>query len=229
MTTPESTGRAVKIFLAPTVSTSLAAIQHHDESDYVPTIEQAKQHLARLNSAGRNQRLPSDAELAQRDADRQIRLNAIQRAKVRIRLPDQTSVETEFGNNDSGNEVYDFIRKLMTNGREDFSLRYVNSKGAHVSLRDGPQKLVAENGWKGNILVNLVWGESVPAHVKQQPVLKDETRRQAIPMVVASPAPEEKTQQTSGGFFGKPPDRDGDKQKSIEAKLKGFLGLGKRK
>ena len=229
LTTSESASRAVKVFLAPTVSTSLAAIQHHDESDYVPTIEQAKQHLARLNTAGRNQRLPSDAELAQREADRQARLNAIQGVKVRIRLPDQTSVETEFGNNDSGNEVYDFIRKLMTNGKEDFSLKYVNSKGTHVSLRDGPQKLVAENGWKGNMLVNLVWGESVPAHVKRQPVLKDETRRQAIPMAVASSAQEEKPQQTSGGFFGKSSNKDGDKQKSIEAKLKGFLGLGKRK
>src|SRR5204862_8352625 len=126
-------------------------------------------------------------------------------------------------NTDSGIDDYNFIRKLMTNGGVDFSLRYVNSKGAHVSLKDGPQKLVAENGWTGNILVNLVWGESVPAHVRQQPVLKDETRRQAIPMAVSSP--EEKPH--SGGFFGKPPNRDSSK--SVEAKLKSFLGLGKRK
>lgn len=228
-TTTESTDRALKIFLAPNVSTSPAAIQNHDESDYIPTIEQAKQHLARLNSAGRNQRLPSDAELAKREVDRQTRLNAVQRIKVRIRLPDQTSVETEFSNNDSGSDVYNFIRKLMTNGDVDFSLRYVNSNGAHVSLIDGPQKLVTGNGWTGNILVNLVWGESVPAHVKQQPVLKDETRKQAVPLTVSSPAPEEKSQQTSGGFFGKSQDRDGGKQKSVEAKLKSFLGLGKKK
>jgi tether containing UBX domain for GLUT4 len=228
-TTPESPSRAVKIFLAPNVSTSPAAIQHHDESDYIPTIEQAKQHLARLNNAGRNQRLLSDAELAQQEANRKARLNAVQRVNVRIRLPDQTSVETEFSNYDSGNDVYNFIRKLMTNGGVDFSLRYVNSKGTHVTLRDGPQKLIAENGWTGNILVTLVWGESVPTHVRQQPVLKDETRRQAVPIAVASPAPEEKSKQTSGGFFGKPQNRDGDKQKSVEAKLKNFLGLGKRK
>ena len=226
--TLEPVDRDVKVFLAPTVSTSPAALQPHDERDYVPTIEQVKQHLARLSSAGRNQRLLSDADLAQREAERRARLAAVQRVKVRIRLPDQTSVETEFGQNDTGNDVYDFIRKLMSNGGEDFSLRYVDSKGANLSLRDGPQKLIAEDGWKGNMLVNFAWGETVPLHVRKQPVLKDETRRQAVPMAVASPAPE-KSEQTSGGFFGKSKDKDGDKQKSVEAKLKGFLGLGKRK
>jgi hypothetical protein len=50
-----------------------------------------------------------------------------------------------------------------------------------------------------------------------------------VPMAVPSTAPEEKSRQSSGGFFGKPQDKGGDKQKSVEAKLKGFLGLGKRK
>jgi hypothetical protein len=51
-------------------------------------------------------------------------------------------------------------------------------------------------------------------------------------MIVEAPNVEEGSEQrsekTTGGFFGQK-SKDSDRQKSVEAKLKGFLGLGKKK
>lgn len=233
---PPSTGlsqqRALKVFLAPTTSTPAAAAQPYNENDYVPTIEHAKLHQARLSSAGRNQRLLSDAELAKQGTERQARLDAVNKVKVRVRFPDQTTIETSFGREDTGRDVYEFVRNLMTNGGERFSLAYVGSKAGHVSLRDGPQKLIADDGWKGSMLINLIWDESVSAQVKRQRVLREDISKQAVPLTFETPAveeePEQKSEKPSGGIFGQK-SKDSDRQKSVEAKLKGLLGLGKKK
>lgn len=224
--------RSLKVFLPPTTSSPAAATQPYNDADYVPTVEHAKLHQARLNKAGLNQRLLSDKELADREAERQLRLDAVNQVKVRIRFPDQTTVETIFGKDDRGQDVYGMVRDVMSNPGEQFTLTYVGSKGGHAALRDGPQKLVKDDGWKGNMLVNLTWDENVSAQVKKQPVLKEEVSKQAVPMKVESPIFEEelekKPEKKSGGIFGQG-SRDTDRQKSVEAKLKGFLGLGKKK
>lgn len=224
--------RALKVFLAPTTSTPAAAAQPYNENDYVPTIEHAKLHQARLSGAGRNQRLLSDAEMAKQEEERQAKLNAVNNVKVRVRFPDQTTIETSFGREDTGRDVYEFVRNLMANGKEKFSLTYVGSKAGHVTLRNGPQKLIADDGWRGSMLINLTWDESVSTQVKTQPVLREDISRQAVPMIVEAPNVEEESEQRSekitGGIFGQK-SKDSDRQKSVEAKLKGFLGLGKKK
>jgi len=217
---PQAGQRSLKVFLAPSSSTPAAAAQPYNENDYVPTIEHAKLHQARLNNAGRNQRLLSDAELARQEEERQAKLNAVANVKVRIRFPDQTTVETTFGKDDCGYDVYEFVRSLLASS-DEFSLVYVGSKAAHVSLKDGPQRLIASDGWKGNMLVSFIWAESVSDRVKKQPPLKEDIGRQAIPLAVA-PIEDKSEEKPLKG-------KDGDRQKSVEAKLKGFLGFGKKK
>jgi len=231
---PTETGqRSLKVFLAPTTSTPAAAAQPYNENDYVPTIEHAKLHQARLNNASRNQRLLSNAELAKQEEERQVKLKAVAKVKVRIRFPDQTTVETTFGKDDCGHDVYEFVKNLLANREEAFSLMYVGSKAGHVSLKDGPQRLIANDGWKGNMLISFIWNENVSDRVKKQPVLRDDISRQAVPMMVEVPKVEkeleERSEKISGGILGGQKGKDGDRQKSVEAKLKGFLGLGKKK
>jgi tether containing UBX domain for GLUT4 len=227
-----ATQRPLKVFLPPTTSTPSAASLPFNENDYVPTIEHARIHQARLSNSGRNQRLLSDKELADQEAERQARLSAVNQVKVRIRFPDQTTVETIFGKDDRGQDVYGMVRDVIASSNERFSLTYVGLKGGHLVLRDGPQRLVADDGWKGSMLINFTWDQDVSAEVKKHPVLKAEVSRQAVPLKVDAPKfedePEQKPEKSSGWSLGQG-GKDPDRQKSMEAKLKGFLGIGKKK
>jgi tether containing UBX domain for GLUT4 len=228
---------SITVYTLPPSSTPMAAQQAWNESDYIPTVEHAKTHQARLLQETRNRRLPSDVELARRELDRKTKQDSVSSVRVRIRLPDQTIVETTFEKTKcSGKHVYDTIRLQMRDGLADslFSLRYVDGSGAHVVLPDDEKHdIIVNGGWRGSVLVSLVWDASMPADKRKGPVLKSEALEQAKTLTVQAPKADVEPDK-KGGLLGGIFKKDGSKDKQrmgpadMEAKLKGFLGFKKK-
>ena len=182
-TTPAATTSQqprITTFLAPSTDTPTPAIRHN-EDDYIPTVDHAKTHQARLESAGKNQRLLSDAELDAQRREREDKVKAVQSVTVRFRMPDQYQIQTVYSRGDTAQALWATMGEV---------LRYsevLEGGGVVLSYRDGAsgkmvvlgrgekRELIGGLGWTGNTLVNVSWAlEEVDEKVKGEPSLKDE-------------------------------------------------------
>lgn len=240
-----TTTPSLTVYKPTTTTTPLAATQPFNEADYIPTIEHAQTHQIRLAHQSRNKRLPSDAELARTAEAKAAVAATVQTVRVRVRLPDLTMLETTLARGGEGNNaaspaaLYALVRGVMRRPDWPFVLRYVQPSGAHVALVDASDKdLIVDLGWRGNVLVSMVWGDTVDAAARRGPVLKPEAMSEAKSVSVVVPeVPEvedDKDDKKSSGFFDglgkafeKGKGRLGGADK--EAKLKNLLGFGKKK
>ncbi len=118
---PPEASDAVRIFAAPTSATPQAVRragaggQGDDEDDdaFVPGIEHARAHQRLLKAAGQNRRLPSDREIADREAAERRRLAETASVRIRVRLPDNSLLERDFGQADTGAALYAAVRGVM--------------------------------------------------------------------------------------------------------------------
>ena len=186
-TVPNTTiaGRPVTIFQPPSSSTPIAASRPHNPADYEPTIEHARAHQALLNKSSHNKPLPSDAEIAARDAVQAEKLSAIKDVEIKVRLPDQSSLVSRFGPNDTGPDLYTFVQGCLAEGAESFLLSFPGPRGRIDIPKQGKQKLIAGLGMVGKVLVNFGWEAAEGRErMKGQQVLKDEYRQIAKPIEV---------------------------------------------
>ena len=187
LTSPNSTiaGRPVTVFQPPSSSTPIAASRPHNPADYEPTIEHARTHQALLNKSTHNKPLPSDAEIAAKEAIQAEKLSAIRDVEIKVRLPDQSSLVSRFGSNDTGPDLYIFVQGCLAEGAEGFLLSFPGPKGRIDVPKLGKQKLIAGLGMMGKVLVNFSW-ESAEGRdrMKGRQVLKDEYRQIAKPIEV---------------------------------------------
>jgi len=227
---------SVTVFTLPQSNTPAAAQQAFNENDYVPTIEHAKAHQASLASRTRNQRLLSDAELAKKELEVKQRQESVTSVKVRVRTPDQHIIQTDFARDAcSGKDVYDRVRSQLTDkhARLPFVIKYVDNKGAHVSLPDSDSyDIVTQAGWRGQTLVNMVWEDSVPVEQRKGPVLKAEALKAAQVLSVSAVDGAADEKEEKEGFFSGLIKKASEKKvlgsAEKEAKLKSFLGFKKK-
>ena len=178
-------GRAVTVFQPPSSSTPVAASRPHNPADYEPTIEHARAHQALLNKNSHNKTLPSDAEIAAREAAQAEKLSAIKDVEIKVRLPDQSSLVSSFGSNDTGPDLYAFVQGCLVKGTETFLLSFPGPKGRIDIPKQGKQKLIAGLGMMGKVLVNFSWENAEGREkMKGRQVLKDEYRQIAKPIEV---------------------------------------------
>lgn len=217
----------VKVFAPSASPTPQAARIPDNQSDYELSVDQAKQHQARLQEASRNKRLLSDKEIAEQERLKAEKLNAVKDVCVRVRLPDLTQVETNMDRNHAATDVYNFVREMLEYPNEEWSLSY-RVATSMVPLKDGPQKLIADLGFQGRILFTFIWGDHVSGDKKRAPPLKKQWRDQAQSLKIDSPkdTPAQPTAETGTATASKAPVKPKMSDSEKESKLKNLLGKG---
>ncbi|OCK84125.1 hypothetical protein K432DRAFT_345716 [Lepidopterella palustris CBS 459.81] len=244
ISTPESKGKSpdippqtqhsrihnIQIFSAPNSSTPQAARTAFNDMDYVPTIEHAKAHQAALQGRSRNTRLLSDKEIAEQEAARLKKLNAVAEKGVtlRIRMPDENQVQASFGRLDTAATLYDFVRGLIEHDKQPFQLRYVGPRGAPVIMRDGPELLVQDLKFSGREAVTFVWSENASNEARlSRKTLKKEWQDKAQVLKVEEPVTNDGPVEPVASKNDGQKKASGGSSADKEAKLKNILGMGK--
>jgi len=221
----------LSIFAPPSSSTPAAALfTSYDETDYLPTIDHAKQHQARLSSESRNRKLLSDAELASQEQSRAETLSGVREVVVRLRFPDQSQVQRSFGQTATAKDLYQLCRDLMARpNTEGFSLRTFGQKGQPSLLGESGQQLIGGLGWQGRVLVTVVWAEDVSAEVRNGPSLKEEYRQRAEQLKVEAPQPEPESEPSTKTEQVSEKRKESSDGEAKEARMKRLLkGLTKK-
>ena len=157
------------------------------DSDYTPTIEHAQTHQKLLMQESRNKRLPTDAELAAKQATQIEELSSIQSVEIKIRFPDQSAVISKFGQGDTSASLYGFVRECLEESlrAEPFVLRNVGvrDKSGGV-IPEGTKRLIIDLQLRGRVLVVFGWDEKVSEGVGgRKEVLRVDLRQQATEYV----------------------------------------------
>lgn len=239
-TIPGPDQRPITIY-TPSTSTTPAAVRNtaaYNEADYVPTVDHARAHQAVLLRAGKNQRLASDAELAEQDRAKAAALAAIDTITVRVRLPDTSHLEARFAAAETAAQLYGCVRGVLAHADQPFTLKYPGARGPLVALPDGPVRLVADLGFRGRQLFNLVWdeGASAAARSSAQRSLKLEWYEKGHEMAVREPSAADAAAAAGpasakdGAGDAAPPKKasSGDKESKLKAMLNKGLFKGRK-
>jgi len=210
-------GQPISVYRAPSNSVPSAALAPHNEDDYEPTIAHAKLHQSRLVTNSHNKRLLSDAEAEQQEQEKLEKLAKTKEVKIRIRFPDQSSVEAAFEANKTGADLHNYVTGLIAAEDQPFKLTWFKDKGSETIPRDG-KKLVKDLGFRGSTLVNFNWGDDARESVRKVATLKPQyvakARDVPVPQVPSA-----------GPLDGSKPAAVDDKDKGTDApKKKGGLG-----
>ncbi|KAK0659245.1 Tether containing UBX domain for GLUT4 [Lasiodiplodia hormozganensis] len=221
------------IIYTPSTSTTPAAVRNtaFNEEDYVPTIDHAKSHQALLQNAGKNKRLASDAELAAAEQAKAEKLAAIEGVTIRVRLPDTSHVEARFGKQETTAALYACVRGVLAYPDQPFTLKYPGARGLLVTLNeDKAKRLVADLGFQGRQLMNLVWEDGASGAARTSRSLKQEWYAKGHEMTVKEPpaasVSDEKATKTKAGSENAPPAKKQASSGDKESKLKAMLNKG---
>ena len=216
-----SGSRPVQIFAPPSSSMPPAALSSYNPADYVPTIEHAKSHQRHLQEKSRNTRLLSESELADQEAAEVEKLKAYHTVEIRIRFPDQHSIQTTFGQEDTAADLYSFVRDKCLDEKwkgDRFGLSYSGMKAGWATIPDEASKKLIQNlGFKGRVLVNFKWDETGGASIdalRTKDVLSMDRKQEAQalkpPILPDVSTPDEVEQQP---VLGKKDEESGDRKK----------------
>lgn len=229
-----STINGISVYRPPSSNTPAAALAPDDPSVFEPTIDHAKAHQAALNRDSKNKRLPSDKELEAQEAERQQRLSAITSVTVRVRYPDQSQIETSITSADTAANLYAKVMDTLAGAPEPFELRFFGNKVQETLPNSSTQRLVKDFGFRGKVLVTLVWSPEASLSARQGPSLKEEYRRHATDLKVELASQQASGEQAHQSAMKKP-DGGGDAvggsgkgRGDLEGKMRKFLGFGKK-
>lgn len=231
-TPPSNTINGISVYRPPTSSTPAAALHNDDPAVFEPTIDHAKSHQAALQQAGKNKRLLSDKELEEQEVARQEKLASVQSVVVRVRYPDQSQIETTVYASETAADLYAKVMDTLAAAPEPFELRYTASKAHEILPNSSSQRLVRDFGFRGKVLVTLVWSPDASLRAREGPSLKEEYRRHATELKVelaTQQAEGESAHRTAMQKLDKQPEEAGQgKKEDLESKMKKFLGFKKK-
>ncbi|TLD39284.1 Glycerol-3-phosphate dehydrogenase [NAD(+)] [Venturia nashicola] len=226
--------RKVAVFSAPSAAVPQAATIPHNDNDFSHSVEQLKQHQSRLADLGKNRRLPSDAEIAAAEKTKADKLAALQKITVRVRMPDQMQIQSEFQRADTSADLWAFVQLALRHPDQEFALKYVDARGRHVPLNKTPAKrLIQDLGWTGDTSLYMTWGENVDPRARKEPSLNDDhyelARELKVNLPQPEPEPEENAQKGVAGIFSKVKKASNLSAEEKAAKMAKFMGFGKKK
>lgn len=220
--------RMISVFSAPTSTVPRAAQQEYNDSDYEPSVADAKLHQSRLLNRTQNKRLLSDAEQEALQREKEAKKSSVVETRVKVRFPDQTTVQFPVDAAETGAKMLEFVRGLIVAGDQPFSLIYKDSKGQIHNVPDSSTvRLIKDLRFEGPTLVTFTWKDGASEDARKWPILQQKYATQAKPVQV----PEiPKAQGDAGGPAPKAmEEKKASSGKSKEEKLKGFLkGLSKK-
>ena len=203
-----SAQRPLSVFSPSSESTPAASRQAFHEKDYEPTIAHAKLHQARLATSSVNKRLPTDAELTVQ-AEIQAKRNADAKdVQIKVRFPDQMQVISTFSNLDTSTTLYNFVKGLMENENEPFSLSFSSVQGHRSVPKEGNTRLIGDLGMAGRVLVNVAWEIGASCKARGGSVLKAEFQQQAKQIEVKEIGGVEAEDQVSEAVEGRGKQKD---------------------
>ncbi|TKA51800.1 hypothetical protein B0A55_13108 [Friedmanniomyces simplex] len=234
----ETTNR-ISVYRPPSSGTPAAALQPDDPSLFEPTVDHARLHQASLGGRGQNQRLKSDKELEELESTKQTQLASVQNVRVRVQYPDQHTIETTMPASATAAELYETVRSTLRGPSEPFELRFLGPKGRLESIQDlASQRLVRDLGFRGGVKVTLVSSSTnATPDARRNLSLKDEFVQQARELKVDLASQQAEGEEAHKEAMGKPEKKEegggggGGKGKGrgdVEAKMKKFLGFGKK-
>lgn len=233
---PSQAPNSIAIFSPPSMTTS-HTLPTHSEDDYVPTLDHAQLHQARLASESRNRKLLSDAELAAAQREREATLAKVRDVLVRIRFPDQSIAQRSFGQDAKVADVYAVCREVMENPTSTFELRVLaagsgGKPGGMIAVRqdgaEGSKRLIKDLGWQGRVLVTVLWGDDVSKEIREAPSLKMEYRAKAEELKAPVLEGQEETKKEQKPAESKKEEKKG-KTVDKESRMKNLLkGLSKK-
>ncbi|KAK7744178.1 hypothetical protein SLS53_003699 [Cytospora paraplurivora] len=165
----------VGIFSAPTNTAPAAASIDVPESVYTPTIAHAQAHQHTLQERAINRRLKSDAEIEAQARAEEARVAAVKSVSVKVRFPDETSAQWNFGPDDTGATLYGAVRSVMAHESAPFKLVLSGLPPPTNLVKDDEgvkHKLVRGYKMSGRVLVNLVWEDGISQDIRKAPFLK---------------------------------------------------------
>lgn len=165
------------IFSAPTNATPVAASIDLPDSVYTPTVVHAQLHQQRLQESAVNRRMKSDAELEAEARAEEAKIAAVKRITVKVRFPDGTAAQWEFGPDDTGATLYQAVRNVMANSTAPFKIMLPGPPSATSYIKDDAgmkHKLIMGYKLSGRVLVNFIWEDRVSQDVKKSSFLKTE-------------------------------------------------------
>ena len=225
---PTMTGpnqRPISVYAPSSSTTPRAAQQAYNENDYVPTIAHAKLHQSRLQGSTHNQRLASYADDERQQKAEAQKLTEVKELKTRIRFPDQTMVDAQFSNLDTAAVLYECIRSLLKHEDAPFLLKYSSPKGPKEVPKENMQRLIADLGMVGPLLINFIWEEGASPEARRAPVLKPEYAKNAKEIQVQEIQGQDEEEDTSA--LRKPQSNarpSGGDRKGMPAWMKKTLG-----
>ncbi|ORY11195.1 GLUT4 regulating protein TUG-domain-containing protein [Clohesyomyces aquaticus] len=224
--------RNVQIFAAPTSSTPQAARRDFNPNDYEPTIEHAKAHQAALQARTRNQRLLSDKELAEQEAVRAEKVNAVAQkgGSLRIRMPDQTQIQMDISKADTASGLYDFVTSFLEHSDQPFLLKYLGPKGGQVAIEKDQKRLIQDLRFSGREVVTFAWDENASDEARMsRGSLVKEWRDKAQTLKVEEPVVQDQQKPETASMSksdGKRKLGGGGSGADKESKLKNLLNKG---
>ena len=219
----------ISVYRPPSSSTPAAAMLAEDPAAFEPSIDHAKSHQANLQQAGRNRRLLSDKELAEIESTKQQNLATIQSVVVRVRYPDQSQIETTIYASETAADLYAKVMDTLAAAPEPFELRYTGVKGHEIIPNSAAKRLVRDLGFKGRVLVTLVWSPEASVQAQRGPSLKAEYRKHAKDLKVELASQQVQGEAAHKTAMQKPETQTGKKEPAdLETKMKRFLGFAKR-
>jgi tether containing UBX domain for GLUT4 len=229
---PSNTINGISVYHPPSSSTPAAARQPDDPSVFEPTVDHAKSHQANLQAAGRNKRLPSDRELAEQEEARQAQIASVQSVVVRVRYPDQSQIETTIYASETAADLYGKVMGTLAAAPEPFELKFTGPKGHETIPNSSSKRLVKDLGFKGRVLVTMVWSPHASPAAQRGPSLKEEYRRQATELKVELASQQKEGESAHRTAMAKKDAGGAESGKGkggdLEAKMKKFLGFGKK-
>jgi tether containing UBX domain for GLUT4 len=225
-------GQPISVYRAPSNTVPNAALTPHDEADYEPTIAHAKLHQSRLLSNSHNVRLLSDAEAEQQEKERLEKLAKTKEVKIRLRFPDQSSVEAAFDTTKTGADLYFYVTGLIAAEDQPFKLTWFKDKGSDTIPKDD-KKLIKDLGFRGSIVVNFVWGDDARESVRRVATLKPQYIEKAkdvpIPQVPGASSIQDSSNSNTLEEKGRGKEAEAPKKKGGVANLSRFVkGLSKK-
>ncbi|TDZ74438.1 Tether containing UBX domain for GLUT4 [Colletotrichum trifolii] len=220
--------KPVSVFRAPSGTTPAAALADVSETDYTPTVAHAQLHQARLLQSSQNRRLPSDKELEAQAQAEEARLAAVSKLLVKVRFPDNTSAQWEFGPEATGATVHQAVKGVMAQDNNVF--RLVIPPGKDIIRDDDGSKnrLIHDYKLTRNVLLSLVWDDSVSADVRKQPFLKGSVAQKATDIKIPD-IPSATEDKNEGQTAPAPKAQKSEGEGSVAKKLPKWLKLPGKK
>ena len=166
--------RPISVLAPPSSNTPHASRQVHNDDDYEPTVDHAKLHLSRLKTHGQNKRLPTDAEIAEKEKVEAQKRAQVTDVEIKLRFPNQAQVISKFTNLDTALTLYDFVKSLIINENEPFLLKFSSTQGPKTIPKGSTTRLISGLGMTGKVLVNFIWDTGAGPQARGAEVLKQE-------------------------------------------------------